>query len=651
MKPLLCLLFISQIVFSQPWNTWQDNKNLARLNSESQSLLRSSYCPYNCRFDRTSSGDTRFLRIENKEAVIFEDLNPGVITRIWMTTGLQGSSVFLDENITIKFYFNGEVLPTIAMPLPDLFNGSTAPFSYPLVANRLLSSGGNYSYVPINYATSIKITLTNAVDYTLWYQFNHTRFSHDANIDTFDITDDLSPLSNILNLAGDVWQSAQISYVDTINLVTNVEQEIVSSKDAGWIKSILLSVDEIYYQDIYLILKFDGEIRSQQKLSNFFAIGQNNGVKTQSLYLGLNNNNHLYSNFPMPYHENMTISLKLENPAIQSINLSYEVGIDNQAPSQDVGTFATQTINTCPSTPLIDSPMLQLNQQSGKWVGLFSEFSSVGTLSRDYLEGDERIYIDGDTHPTHYGTGTEDFYNGGFYFDQGDFSLPLHGSPYFFNATANQSITSAYRFMLTDGIEFQSSIVAQLENGPFGNLSMCVSSVAYYYTKPNSSYQLLGEINLNSPASIAKHNYQTSEKEVCSVLTANFLDEPATTLTSNLCQLNSGSISFTINNNFIAKSLRLRRLYDNNTENQVADIYVNGVLQGAFTYVAEKSKAYIPSTPDRRWQQESIELGSKNVAPFEITVVPRFISGNFNAAKYQLFGKKLSDDIFTNSFE
>jgi hypothetical protein len=34
----------------------------------------------------------------------------------------------------------------------------------------------------------------------------------------------------------------------------------------------------------------------------------------------------------------------------------------------------------------------------------------------DFLEGDERVFVDGQESPQIYGTGTEDFYESGFYF-------------------------------------------------------------------------------------------------------------------------------------------------------------------------------------------------------------------------------------------
>ncbi|MBL4661613.1 MAG: DUF2961 domain-containing protein [Alcanivoracaceae bacterium] len=559
-----------------------------------------------------------------------------------MTSG-SGTSLPLAVNVRIKFYFDGAQFPQIDIALPDLFNGNTPPFTFPLAANRLTSSGGNYSYVPISYSKCLKITLTNAIDYKLWYQFNYQRLVDNSVVNTFSLTDDFTDLSNLLNKAGGTnWQNAETFHTGAVLLSADTENILFSENNAGWIKSIKILADEAYYDDIKLRLNFDGETTSELSLRDFFAIGRNNGIPTRSLFLGLNSQNYLYSYLPMPYHRNVSISIILDSNTLADSILSFEIGSDLQIPDPDVGIFGTQMQDTCPSMVLIDSPILQLNKK-GKWVGLFSEFSSIGTTSRTYLEGDERVYIDGDTHPTHYGTGTEDFYNGGFYFDQGDFSLALHGSPYSFNVNAQQSITSAYRFMLTDGIDFQQSISAKLESGPFGDLNMCVKSVAYFYALDNATLSLIDELNLNSAISKRQHKYKATQTQICAQTTANFLDEPPTTYVSDLCQYDNSVTSFEFNNSTNAKNLRLRRLFDNSIPNQVADVYLNGVYNGTFSYIPEKPAAYLPSDPDRRWQQQSLDLVSDFSGNLYVTIIPRFNSENnpvsmFTEAKYQLLG-------------
>jgi len=59
-----------------PWEYWKDLLQIARLPTGDQALLRGSRCPSGCRFDRTSDGDPRFLRVVGDEAVIFDEPGP-----------------------------------------------------------------------------------------------------------------------------------------------------------------------------------------------------------------------------------------------------------------------------------------------------------------------------------------------------------------------------------------------------------------------------------------------------------------------------------------------------------------------------------------------------------------------------------------------
>src|SRR5690349_6495411 len=127
----LLLMSIGAAAAPLPWEAWLDPRELPRLPAGDQMLLRSSHCPDGCRFDRTSDGDTRFLRIENGEAVIFDEPGAGAVVRIWMTQG-PGVSAPLDPAIRIRVRLDGEAAPRLDLPLPALFDGSTPPFTPPL---------------------------------------------------------------------------------------------------------------------------------------------------------------------------------------------------------------------------------------------------------------------------------------------------------------------------------------------------------------------------------------------------------------------------------------------------------------------------------------------------------------------------------------
>ena len=66
---------------------------------------------------------------------------------------------------------------------------------------------------------------------------------------------------------------------------------------------------------------------------------------------------------------------------------------------------------------------LYTDRGAGKVVGVSARYDANGAANLGYLEGDERAYFDNAIAPGWYGTGVEDFFDGGFYFDHGAFAL------------------------------------------------------------------------------------------------------------------------------------------------------------------------------------------------------------------------------------
>ena len=113
----------------------------------------------------------------------------------------------------------------------------------------------------------------------------------------------------------------------------------------------------------------------------------------------------------------------------------------------------------------------------GHYVGEHTDMQ--GDHGLWFLEGDEKVYVDGETFPSIHGTGTEDFYTGGWYFDQGPFNLPYHG------CTVKQddiSRVSAYRFQIQDCVPFQHDFKIDIEHGGTNDYPGAdYSCVAYWY--------------------------------------------------------------------------------------------------------------------------------------------------------------------------
>jgi hypothetical protein len=113
-----------------------------------------------------------------------------------------------------------------------------------------------------------------------------------------------------------------------------------------------------------------------------------------------------------------------------------------------------------------------------------------------YGEGDDMIFVDGDTSPTLHGTGTEDYF-GTAWSPQREFCAPYHGLP----LTSGMpewpwaGKHSMYRFHIEDPVHFRESIRVTIEHGHANHLSHDYSSTAYWYqTEPHAPFPSLPHV-------------------------------------------------------------------------------------------------------------------------------------------------------------
>lgn len=127
----------------------------------------------------------------------------------------------------------------------------------------------------------------------------------------------------------------------------------------------------------------------------------------------------------------------------------------------------------------------------GHYVGCNLNIDCRRRLKNDwYGEGDDMIFIDGDTTPTLHGTGTEDYFNTA-WSPLTEFWTPYHGQP--LASTGGEGWLykgkqSVYRFHIEDPIYFRKSIRVTIEHGHANHLSNDYSSTAYWYqTEPHGT--------------------------------------------------------------------------------------------------------------------------------------------------------------------
>lgn len=213
-------------------------------------------------------------------------------------------------------------------------------------------------------------------------------------------------------------------------------------------------------------------------IGDFFGIGLCEYKHYLSKYLGMSSGG-FYSYFPMPFNK---IRIEVENlhPTRESaVFLCANFTRLNALPPNAgrLHCLYNQGTNSG-SEPMAIAKI----KGKGHYVGCCVSMQSFPPNYLGYLEAPEYIYIDtaDKSTPTIVGTGLEDYFNGGWYFRNGEFHAPLHGVPL---KDALRSMVSMYRFHEHDIIGFSQSFEMEFINPrpPEATLEFKFSSTAYWY--------------------------------------------------------------------------------------------------------------------------------------------------------------------------
>lgn len=470
-----------------PWEWWRDLATIASVPSDDRVVMRSSHCPSGCRYDRHSDGDSRFLRTRSDgEGVIFEADGAGAVTRIWMVMG-HGISEPLDASVRFRVRVDGQTSPVVDLPLPALFDGSEAPFVPPLVADRHTSGGGNVSHVPIAFRKGCEITLVGAERTKIWFQVAAHLVDDPEGIRSFTGKESFDGLRAVLGRVGkDPWQGAPSPTVSGSAVLTPGGSKLIATfEGSDLINGILIRTNRKNWHRLGLRLTFDDHDPQLIPLLDLMGVMRQDGGATMSLLMGADIAGDLYCYFPMPFFQRATVELMrrpVEGPT--RFKIEYAVRTAGAPPPDDAGIFRVQVRGNARDLKNQEVTLLEIDGE-GKWVGLAVSMGPAKGDKWAFLEGDERVTINGETDPFWIGTGTEDLFNGGFYFRDSEgrptpFTTALAGAPFLLERPIAAVM---YRLLLGDAVVFNDGIYSGLEVGPTGDLEVRARTVAFFYTR------------------------------------------------------------------------------------------------------------------------------------------------------------------------
>jgi hypothetical protein len=449
-------------------------------------------------YDRTGGnndgfdGEFSFIRKEKDGLVIADLEGPGVIYRIWTPT---------PSDDWMEFYFDGEKEPRIRVRFRELFLGDYPGFEAPLVG---FGAGGFYSYVPIPYRKSCKILVR--ADRFQFYQINYARYPDDIGVETYSTGPDpgrkqyLMEARKLFSLTGrdisrytaPAGDQIKISEKE-LTLQAGQKALLFQTDQPGRIVGIRLKPSEglkSKKRNIVLCASWDDDPEPAIfcPAGDFFGYAWGEPAM-KSLLIGTNENGENYCYFPMPFDRSARIELIAEENLKEPVSFTAEILISPTGLSKNEGRFYTLWRRENPTTKGKPFSFLE-TEGRGHVVGVVQQSQGMESGNTYYFEGDDQTTIDGEL--VIHGTGSEDFYNGGWYDVPGRWesrvSFPLSGC---LGYKKHLGRTGGYRILLGDAYAYRESILQTIEHAPTENeLINDYVGVTYFYSNERPTCEI-----------------------------------------------------------------------------------------------------------------------------------------------------------------
>ena len=478
------------------WDTYRRLDLLPDLASASRTKQFSS-------FGRNGSNDDGFggtyscLRTDGPGCVLAEDRGPGEVSSIWFTR--DEGNVSATGNIRIVL----DGVTVLDANLQSVVDGDRgAPFVWPLVSDADQNSGGVTIKVPMPYRDSMLITTTNN---PLFYHVGHREFASADGVTRFDPADPATDVVDKLRQAGRTDpkppQPGAATTAATVSPAPGAAATLADLTGPAAVTGLRLRVPdgaatEANLTGLRLRLTFDGRTTVDSPVAEFFGapLGERD---VRSLMFGMDPAaGGWYSAWwMMPYASSATVSLvNTTGATIAGIDAEVTHAPDAKwatelGPDGNAGHFTTES-RRGPTTPARDW-LFADRPGRGRFVGVTQVVHNqlAGGNERGYLEGDERAYVDGALSPAFHGTGTEDYYESGWYFNRGEYSGVFTGNTGHRVRSGSCAVEcdGMYRLQLGDAVPYTTGLRFGIEHGPQNDYQVDESSTAYLYTKPDTS--------------------------------------------------------------------------------------------------------------------------------------------------------------------
>ncbi len=437
----------------------------------------------------------RWVEHEGRHECRLVDVDgPGALVRFW--------SGGKPPEGTIRFYVDGASEPALAGAMATLLSGA-GPIPAPLAVKT--SGDALDLYMPLPFARHLEITYDEGAPPSppplRWFNaeyrvyptgtsvrsftanaLSRARAAIEATAQRLDHVDDGTEMTDGESKDGSKDES-KLEDGDAANLGPGDRLVLDFHHGPQAVRAIALELlrgDSP--RDLVVTAVFDGELCVWCPASEFFGGGPRLvPLKTWARTVRTGDDL-LLARFTMPWRESASVAV--EN--VGSRELAVALNVSGGAWTwDDRSLHFHSTWRNDPSVPT--RPLRDWNYVTigGRGVYVGDTLTVMNPTEAWWGEGDEKVFVDGESFPSHFGTGSEDCY-GYAWGSPATFHAPFCAQPRC-DGPGNLGFTTVARTRALDAIPFTSSLQYDLEVWHWADCAMSYSVASFWYARPGAT--------------------------------------------------------------------------------------------------------------------------------------------------------------------
>jgi len=435
--------------------------------------------------DSTGTGEYLICNIKGK----------GVIQRLW-SAGITGKiRLFLDDSDSAVY--EGDALPLFRNTIEALTGKESE------IDNTGTITQFDASYFPVPFSKACRLEWIGDIRELHFYHVGIRIYTNNAKVVSFR-KDDLLNIKDKLDEVIQILKNPDKYDNPTYSKINQVESIILPGKKAALLnmdgeKSIDYLSLKVKAGDIenalrkcVMTISFDNSSipQVQAPVGDFFGAAPGLNPYT-SLPFSVHEDGTMICRFVMPFRKKVIVEIAnnssetvsvisgtrvRDNKWLNGKTMHFRAGwrIDHGLTASYFGAARNSV------SDILYLMAIGKGRIAGTSAYLYNPSNAVTSWGNWWGEGDEKIFIDRDTFPSFYGTGSEDYFNYSWSSSK-IFNFPYCGQPRN-DGPGNRGYVSNYRWHISDDIPFNTNIAFYMELGNHGTVpGFSYGRIVYYY--------------------------------------------------------------------------------------------------------------------------------------------------------------------------